>query len=105
MWSNAGARAYGEGIHKTFMDICEEKGLSDWDGWAELITMPKIADKPDKLIRAAQGFVSGREVLTGKLLTATMNEYGVCPARIGLEEWAGRELPELKKLCLDAIES
>ena len=105
MWGDEGAKAYGNGLHESFMRICEEKGLSDWDGWAELLTTPAMQNKPDTYLKAAQSIISGREVLSGELMTAVMNEYGDCPARMALEEWGERELPELKKLSLDAIES
>ena len=104
-WGDEGALIYGQALHETFLRICEQKGLSDWDGWGEFKNMPAMRDKSDAYLSLAQQVFSGQAVLTGDMMTSIMNEFGDCPGRIALEEWSGEDLLEIKKLGNDAIEN
>lgn len=104
-WSDKGSLAYGQALREIYTLVAEEKELSQWDAWAEIRSTPCFEEKSIEYIKCAQEIFSGSKELSGEMLTEAMNEYGDCPARLALEQWAQREFPELRKLGLDAIES
>ena len=98
-WDDARSAAYGQALRETFEDLSDQKGLSEWDAWADFRTMKELADKPQDFMQSLQSILSGKAELTGKQMAYVMNLYGDCPGRIAMEEWATTPLPELKQLC------
>jgi len=101
IFSNSGAKKYGEIARELFDFYRKEKKLSLQDAFAELSTCLANYDSQPELVFE---ILSGNHELTGLEMT---NAYrnGSCGMRSALSEWTNSSLEPLNEAFLKAVES
>ena len=101
IFSDKGAKNYGDITKKLFELHREEKKLSFDDAFAELTF---YLDKHDADSELIYSLLKGNHVLTGKQMTYAYR-HGSCGMRSALSEWSNDSLEPLNEAFLNAVET
>jgi hypothetical protein len=98
IWTDECAAEYGRVLRETFCSIAQEKSLGELQAWDEFRSTEAQKDKPPEYVECCQGVMSGKLVLTADIIERCSADYTECPTLLGLEQWVGKELPEVRRL-------
>ena len=100
IFTDDGAKNYGDVAKKLFNVFLKKKGLSKEDGLKELaLSLAKLPYSSPELVFQ---ILSGNHDLTGLEMTNAYR-YGACAMRTALVEWSNDPLEELNKAFLNAV--
>ncbi len=98
-WNIKNSAEYGQALRNHFTVIAKDKGLTEWDAWAELKSTETLTIKTSEYLKACQGVLSGHITLTPELINECLRVYGDCPARQALEKWSSSKIDPLREMC------
>ena len=100
IFTDDGAKNYGEVARKLFDVFLKKKGLSKEDGLKELaVNLSKLPYSSPELVFK---ILLGNHDLTGLEMTNAYR-YGACAMRTALVEWSNNPLEDLNKAFLNAV--
>ena len=103
IFTNEGAKNYGEVAKAEFESQVKKKGLTVEEGLKELsVELQKFPDAIHVHPELALRVLLGNHDLTGKEMTAAYRT-GSCPMRFALGEWCNEPLEKSENAFLDAV--